>query len=62
MAQTSKCPLHGGSYKPPLGVYAIYSETTVYMHILFRECVFWIQHGSMTVPRTMTLDGLKQEI
>ena len=33
MAQTSRCSLHGGSYKPPLGVClhvcAIYSQSTL---------------------------------
>ena len=29
MAQTPRCPLDGGPYKPPLGVRAIYSQSTV---------------------------------
>ena len=33
MAQTSRCPLHGGSYKPPLGVCAIYSQSILYIYI-----------------------------
>ena len=29
MAQTPRCPLDGGPYKPPLGVCAIYSQSTI---------------------------------
>ena len=29
MAQTPRCPVDGGPYKPPLGVCAIYSQSTI---------------------------------
>ena len=33
MAQTPTCPLDGGSYRPPLGDCAIYSEPTVQLSV-----------------------------
>ena len=30
MAQTPRCTLNGGSFKPPLGVCTIYSQSTIF--------------------------------